>query len=97
MKLLPVGDRVVVKRKDAKEQTEGGLYVPKVAQEKSNQAIVVAVGPGRVTDRGVTVPMKLEEGMTVLVGKWGGDEVEIDGVSHLIMRESEILGVVTED
>ena len=97
MKIMPTADNVLIKRKDAETKTEGGLYVPTVAQEQSNQALVVAVGPGRITREGVTIPMKLEVGMTVLVGKWGGTEIELDGESHLIMSEGEILGMVVED
>lgn len=97
MTIQPTGDNVLIKRKDPIEKTEGGLYVPKTAQEKSNQAIVVAIGPGKVTDKGTTIPMKLEVGMTVLIGKWSGTEIELDGESHLILHQDEILATVVED
>jgi chaperonin GroES len=90
-------DRVLIKRKDAKTQTTGGLYIPPAAQEKSNLAVIVAVGPGRLDDKtGNTTPLKVEPGMTVLIGKWSGDEVKVDDVDHLLIREADILAVVDE-
>lgn len=94
--LRPMYDRVIVKRKEAESQTKGGLFLPTNAVEKSNLAVVVAVGPGRLDKDGNLTPLKVEEGMTVLLGKWAGDEVRFDDTDHLIIREEEILAVVDE-
>lgn len=94
MTLRPLYDRVVLKRKEAEATTVGGLFIPTNAQEKSNLAVVVSVGTGRVSDEGVLTPLQVEPGMTVLLGKWAGDLVQIEGVDHLIVRESDILSVV---
>ena len=94
MTLRPLHDRVVLKRKDSDNTTKGGLFIPTAAQEKSNLAEVVAVGTGRITDDGTVIPLKVEPGMTVLLGKWAGDLVQIEGVDHLIVREADILSVV---
>lgn len=96
MTLRPLYDRVVLKRKEAEHTTQSGLFIPTNAQEKSNLATVVSVGTGRVSDEGVVTPLKVEPGMTVLLGKWAGDLVQIDGTEYLIVRESDILSVVDE-
>ena len=93
MTIRPLYDRVLLKRKDAEDKSRGGLFLPSAAQEKSNLAVVVAVGDGRVDERGKLTPLKVEAGMTVLLGKWAGDEIEIGGEKHLIVRESDILAV----
>jgi chaperonin GroES len=96
MTLQPTHDRVLLKRKEAETQTKGGVYIPGAAQEKSHQCIVIAVGPGRfVETTGKVVPLKIEAGDTVLIGKWSGDEVKVGDVDHILVRDSDILAVVT--
>lgn len=94
MTVRPLYDRVLLKRKDPEEKTRSGLFIPTTAQETSNLAEVVAVGHGRLNDNGNVTPLKVEPGMTVLLNKWAGDELEIEGVKHLVVRESDILAVV---
>lgn len=93
MKVRPLYDRVLVKRKDPETQTKSGLFLPEATQKKSSYAIVVAVGTGRVSNDGVVTPLRVEPGMTVLLSEWSGDEVKLDGVDHLIVREKDILAV----
>lgn len=92
-KLTPLADRVVVRPQDAEEVTSGGLIIPDTAKEKPQKGTVVAVGPGKV-ENGTKVDMTVKEGDTVLYGKYAGTEVTIDGDEVLIMRESDILGIV---
>ena len=92
-KVRPLHDRVLVKRKDPETQTKSGLFLPEASQKKSSFATVVAVGAGRVNDDGSVIPLRVEPGMTVLLSDWSGDEVKIDGVDHLIVREKDILAV----
>ncbi len=94
MTLKPLHDRVVLTRKDPETQTQTGLYLPETAQKRRNIAEVVAVGAGRVSDDGTVTPLKLEPGMTVLLSEWSGDEVKVDGVDYLIVREQDVLAVV---
>jgi chaperonin GroES len=94
MTIRPLYDRVLLRRKEPEQKSSGGLFLPTAAQEKSQLAEVVAVGTGRLLDDGSVCPLKVEVGMTVLLGKWGGDEVEVDGEKRLLVRESDILGVV---
>jgi chaperonin GroES len=94
MTLRPLYDRIVLRRKEPETQTKGGLVLPTNAQEQSNLGEVVAVGTGRLLDSGETAPLKVETGMTVLIGKWAGDAVKIDGDDLLIVREADILAVV---
>lgn len=93
MTVRPLYDRVLVKRHDPITQTRSGLFVPEAAQKKSSYADVVAVGHGHLSDEGTVTPLKVEAGMTVLLAEWSGDEVKIDGVDHLIVREKDILAV----
>ncbi len=93
-KLRPLHDRVVIKRAEEKEQMVGGLYVPDTAKEKPQQGEVIAVGEGRILENGERVPPELKVGDQVLFGKYSGTEVKIDGEEYLIMRESDIFGVV---
>ena len=95
MKVRPLYDRVLVKRKDPETKTKGGLFLPETNRSKSSLAVVVAVGSGHVSEKGKVTPLKVEEGMTVLLTEWAGDEVKIDGVDHLIVREKDILAVST--
>ena len=94
MKFRPLHDRVVVKRIDAEEKTAGGIIIPDTAKEKPQEGEVVAVGPGARDDNGKIVALDVKAGDRVLFGKWSGTEVKLDGVEYLIMKESDILGVL---
>jgi chaperonin GroES len=96
MKFRPLHDRVVVKRIDAEEKSAGGIIIPDSAKEKPSQGEVIAVGPGGRDDAGKLVPLDVQVGNRVLFGKWSGTEVKIDGVDYLIMKESDIMGVLEE-
>jgi len=93
-KFRPLHDRVVVKRVDAEEKSKGGIIIPDTAKEKPQQGEVVAVGPGGRDESGKLVPMDLRAGDRVLFGKWSGTEVKLDGDELLIMKESDIMGVI---
>jgi chaperonin GroES len=97
MKFRPLHDRVVLKRIEADEKTSGGIIIPDTAKEKPQQGEVVAVGPGGRDEAGKLIPIDLKVGDRVLFGKWSGTEVKIDGVEYLIMKESDVMGVLTED
>ena len=94
MKFRPLHDRVVVKRLDSETKTSGGIIIPDTAAEKPQQGEVVAVGPGARDEEGKLVPIDLKKGDKVLFGKWSGTEVKIDGEELLIMKESDIMGVL---
>ncbi len=94
MKIRPLHDRVLVKRSEGEEKTKSGLYIPTTAKEKPAKGEVVAVGPGKLDDKGERTPLQVEVGDTVLFGKYAGTDIKVDGVEHLILREDEILGVV---
>jgi chaperonin GroES len=94
MKFRPLHDRVVVKRLTAEEKTAGGIIIPDTAQEKPSQGQVIAVGPGGRDEAGKLIPIDLKVGDTVLFGKWSGTEVKIDGQDLLIMKESDIMGII---
>ncbi|MEW6640092.1 MAG: co-chaperone GroES [Pseudomonadota bacterium] len=94
MKFRPLHDRVVVKRIDADTKTAGGIIIPDTAKEKPFQGEIVAVGPGGRDEAGKLIPLDLKVGDVVLFGKWSGTEVKIDGTDLLIMKESDILGVL---
>src|SRR4026207_2403465 len=94
MKFRPLHDRVVVKRVDEDTKTKGGIIIPETAQEKPMQGKIIAVGPGARDESGKLVPLDVKKGDTVLFGKWSGTEVKIDGDELLIMKESDILGVI---
>ena len=94
MALRPLQDRLLVKRLEEKEQMQGGIIIPDTAKEKPQQAKVLAVGPGRVTDDGKLQPIEVKVGDTVVFGKYAGTEVKIDGDDLLIIREDDVLGVV---
>lgn len=96
MKFRPLHDRVVVKRVNAEEKTAGGIIIPDTAQEKPQQGEVIAVGPGGRDETGKLIPIDVQVGDRVLFGKWSGTEVKIDGVEYLIMKESDIMGVLDE-
>ena len=90
----PLHDRVVVKRIDAENKTKGGIIIPDTAKEKPSEGEVIAVGPGGRDEAGKLIPIDLKAGDRVLFGKWSGTEVKIDGVDLLIMKESDILGIL---
>src|SRR5216117_1099578 len=94
MKFRPLHDRVVVKRIDAEAKTAGGIIIPDSAQEKPSQGEVIAVGPGGRDEAGKLIPIDVKVGDVVLFGKWSGTEVKIDGTEYLIMKESDIMGVL---
>jgi chaperonin GroES len=93
MQVRPLRDRVLVKRVEEQEQRIGGIIIPDSAKEKPQQAKVVAVGSGRVNDEGKVIPPDVETGDYVLIGKYAGTEIKLDGEEFLIVREDEILGV----
>ena len=94
MKFRPLHDRVVVRRLDGEEKTKGGIIIPDTAKEKPQEGEVVAVGAGARDDAGKLVALDVKKGDRVLFGKWSGTEVKIDGQDLLIMKESDIMGVV---
>jgi chaperonin GroES len=96
MKFRPLHDRVVVTRIDAEGKTAGGIIIPDTAKEKPSQGEIVAVGPGGRDEAGRVIPIDLKIGDRILFGKWSGTEVKIDDVEYLIMKESDIMGVVIE-
>jgi chaperonin GroES len=96
MKFRPLHDRVVVERIDADAKSAGGILIPDSAQEKPSQGEIVAVGPGGRDENGKLIPIDLKKGDRVLFGKWSGTEVKIDGEDLLIMKESDIMGVLQE-
>ncbi|HRD47918.1 MAG TPA: co-chaperone GroES [Caulobacter sp.] len=94
MKFRPLGDRVLVKRVEEEEKTKGGIIIPDTAKEKPQEGEVIAVGPGARNDKGDVVALDVKAGDKILFGKWSGTEVKVDGEDLLIMKESDILGVV---
>lgn len=94
MKVRPLNDRILVKRSESEEKTKGGIYIPSSAKEKPVQGIVVAVGPGKLNDKGERMPLQVQEGNVIMFGKYSGTEIKIDGEEHLILREDDVLGVV---
>ena len=96
MKFRPLHDRVVVTRIEAEGKSAGGIIIPDTAKEKPSEGEVIAVGPGGRDESGKLIPIDLKEGDRVLFGKWSGTEVKIDGVEYLIMKESDIMGVIEQ-
>ena len=96
MKFRPLHDRIVIRRVDAEEQSAGGIIIPDTVKEKPQQGEVEAVGPGGRDESGKLIPIDVQVGDRVLFGKWSGTEVKIDEVEYLIMKESDIMGVLTE-
>ena len=94
MKFRPLHDRVVVRRIESDERTAGGIIIPDTAKEKPQEGEVIAVGPGARNDKGEVVALDLKAGDRILFGKWSGTEVKVDGQDLLIMKESDVLGVV---
>jgi chaperonin GroES len=91
----PLSDRILVKRVESENKTKGGIIIPDTAKEKPAEGLVVAVGPGKVRDDGSRRELSLKQGDRVLFGKYDGTEVKIDGEEHLILRESDVLGVIS--
>jgi len=96
MKIVPLRDRVLLKRLGEEEKTKGGIIIPDTAKEKPMQGKVVAAGKGEINENGKLIPLEVKQGDTVLIGKYAGTEIKIEGEDHLIVRENEILGVVRE-
>ncbi len=95
MKFRPLHDRVVIRRVNAEEKTSGGIIIPDTAQEKPMEGEIVAAGPGARNEAGQLVPLEVKAGDRILFGKWSGTEVKIDGQELLIMKESDIMGIIT--
>lgn len=94
MKVHPLYDRVLLKRLEEQEVKRGGIIIPDTAKEKPQEAEIIEVGKGRVNDDGKTIPLAVKKGDRVLIGKYSGTEVTVDGVEHIIVREEEILAVI---
>ncbi|MGD0433545.1 MAG: co-chaperone GroES [Acetobacteraceae bacterium] len=95
MSFRPLHDRVVVRRLDAEEKTAGGIIIPDTAKEKPMEGEVIAAGPGARNEAGALVPLDVKAGDRILFGKWSGTEVKLDGEDLLIMKESDIMGIIT--
>jgi len=96
MKVKPLHDRVLVQRLEEEEKTKGGIIIPDTAKEKPQQGRVIAVGSGRLNERGERVPMEVKENDRVLFSKYAGNEIKIDGTEYLIMREDDILAILED-
>ena len=96
MKFRPLHDRVVVKRVEEEGKTKGGIIIPDTVKEKPSQGEITAVGPGGRDESGKLIPIDLKVGDRVLFGKWSGTEIKLDGVDYLIMKESDIMGVIDQ-
>ena len=94
MKFRPLGDRVLVKRVEEEQKTKGGIIIPDTAKEKPQEGEVIAVGAGARGEDGKLIPLELKSGDRILFGKWSGSEVKIEGEDLLIMKESDVLGVI---
>ena len=93
--IKPLHDRVVVRRVEEDERTAGGIIIPDTAKEKPQKGEIIAVGAGAKDDRGTTVPLEVRVGDIVLFGKWSGNEIKLDGEELLVMKESDIIGILT--
>ena len=94
MNVRPLADRILVRRIEEKETMRGGIVIPDTAKEKPQEGEVVAVGPGRLTDEGKRISMEVKKGDRVLIGKYSGTEVKLDGTEYVILREDDVLGVL---
>ena len=94
--LKPLSDRVIVKPMETEEKTKGGIIVPDTAKEKPIEGIIIAIGPGKVTEDGKQIKLEVKEGDKVLYGKYSGTEVTIEGEEYLIMRESDIFAIISK-
>lgn len=97
MNLRPLHDRVLVRRLEEKEQIQGGIIIPDTAKEKPQQAMVAAAGDGKLLENGERAPVEVKVGDRILLGKYSGAEIKIDGEEYLVLREDEILGVIAND
>lgn len=94
MNIRPLHDRIVAKRVDREEEVRGGIIIPDTAKEKPQEAEVVAVGPGKLDDQGNRAPIDVKVGDRVLIGKYAGSEIKLDGTEHIILREDEVLAII---
>ena len=94
MSFKPIGDRLAIELKESDEKTAGGIIIPDSAQEKPSQGVILSVGEGARDDKGNRIPLELKPGQTVLFGKWAGTEVTIDGKKIMIIKESDVMGVI---
>ena len=94
MKFRPLHDRVVVRRVESEERTSGGIIIPDTAKEKPQEGEIIAVGPGARDEAGKLIPLDVKAGDRILFGKWSGTEVKLDGQDYLIMKESDVMGVI---
>ena len=94
MKIRPLADRILVKREEAADTVRGGIIIPDTAKEKPQEGKVVAIGPGKLDDNGKRVALEVKVGNLILMGKYAGTEVKIDGEEHLIMREDDVLAII---
>ncbi len=94
MNVKPLHDRILVKRMEAEEKSRGGIIIPETNKEKPMEAKIIAVGPGKTNDNGNLIKPDVQVGDLVLISKWGGSEIKIDGEEHLILKEDEILAVI---
>jgi chaperonin GroES len=96
MKVKPLQDRILIKRVEEEAKTKGGIIIPDSAKEKPQEGLVVAVGPGKVTDNGTLVAPAVKAGDRILFGKYSGTDIKVDGVEHLILREDDLLAILTK-
>jgi chaperonin GroES len=94
MKLVPLNDRIIVKRTEEEQVTKGGIIIPDTAKEKPQEGKVIAIGKGKTTEDGKVIPLDVKVGDKILFGKYGGTEIKIEGEELLIMREEDILGII---
>jgi len=94
MKIKPLADRILVKREEPSETVRGGIIIPDTAKEKPQEGRVMAAGPGKIDEQGKRVPMEVKKGDRILMGKYAGTEVKIDGEEHLILREDDVLAII---
>ena len=96
MNVKPLADRILVRRIEEKETAKGGIIIPDTAKEKPQEGEVVAVGPGRMTEDGKRIAMEVKKGDRILIGKYSGAEVKIDGIEYIILREDDVVGVLAK-
>jgi chaperonin GroES len=97
MNVRPLADRILIRRIEEKESIRGGIIIPDTAKEKPQEGEVVAVGPGRLTEEGKRIAMEVKTGDRILIGKYSGTDVKIDGTEYVILREDDVLGVLAAD
>ncbi len=96
MKIKPLQDRIIIKRMEGEEKTKGGIIIPDSAKEKPMEGKVIAVGPGKLNEKGTRVAPEVKAGDLILFGKYAGTEIKIDGEEHLILREDDIMGIIVK-